>query len=266
MENKEKPPYMPPRTYVYQQQQPYVPPTPIPYRWDFSKKPSNILVPNKSFPTKIQIIQINQYIPKVRVSARAIIKMEILAAAIDLEVGWLGTAVREGDDFLAKDVFLFKQTVSGGHTEISEEALGDFASELLMRDGGEEIFNEMNSWGHSHVEGGTYPSFQDDDQMSLFQKNGKDFFLRSIINRRGEMRFDIYDWANGLIYNQAPWEEKGDAFPPDHEIAEIEQELRAEMLEKVTALKYPVYVPPKRFGRLKRYFGASTTGQNIPPQ
>ena len=66
------------------------------------------------------------------------------------EVGWLGTVYynSEHNYYFVSDVFLFDQEVHGTTTEITPEGLADFATELLQREDGMEIWNNMKLWGH----------------------------------------------------------------------------------------------------------------------
>lgn len=145
------------------------------------------------------------HIPTVHINEKALQKMFIYTDEVSDEVGWLGTAYRDDNIFYIEDVFLFDQEVHGATTEITPEGLADFATELMQQPDGMEIWNNLKMWGHSHVNMSITPSGQDDKQMEEFSKNGHDFFIRLICNKKGELAVDVYDYKNGLEFHNAPW-------------------------------------------------------------
>lgn len=170
------------------------------------------------------------HVPKVFISQKALDKMSVYVdeAPGSDEIGWLGTAYREGSEFLIDDVFLFRQEVHGTTTEITPEGLEEFAMELLQQENGVEIWNNMKMWGHSHVNMSITPSGQDNSQMEAFSKVGHDFFIRLICNKKGEMGIDVYFYEEGLEFHNAPWETYADE--QDEVLEQYEQQMTA--LEK----------------------------------
>ena len=146
---------------------------------------------------------IHKYEPKVYISNDAYNKTMEYINQSSQEIGWLATAERVDKDFYIEDTFLFKQEVSCVTTEIKEDGLNEFAMELMQHENGVEIWNKMRVWGHSHVNMGTNPSGQDNDQMKLFLENPNDFFIRIIGNKKEEFKIDIWDFQKGLIYENA---------------------------------------------------------------
>lgn len=210
------------------------------------------------FPTEAEVLYLPQDVPTIVVNQLALLKILILVDAIDLEVGWLGTAKRVGSDFLVGDVFIFEQDVSHGHTELSTDSMSEIMSEVLTRPDGEEIFNNTRFWGHSHGDGGVYPSSQDDSQMKLFEGFGADFFLRGIFNRRGEINFSLYDYQRGLAFHHTPWKVGGEKV--SHKTYEmIRTELREGMRKKVVYLPPPppppVYIARAGLGFFRKWKG-----------
>lgn len=169
------------------------------------------------------------HVPKVFISNTALRKMSVYVdeAPGQDEIGWLGTAYREGNEFLINDVFLFRQEVHGTTTEITPEGLAEFAEELLQQPNGVEIWNNLKMWGHSHVNMGITPSGQDNSQMEAFSNVGHDFFIRLICNKKGEMGIDVYLYEEGLEFHNAPWET----------YIEEEDEVAVQFDEQITALE-----------------------------
>ena len=148
---------------------------------------------------------LEQCLPQIIISPLALDKMNLYIDECDQEVGWLGTAVREGKVIKIIDMFLFDQEVSAVTTDITEEGLSSFAEELLKQPDGIDIWNNIKVWGHSHVNMATNPSGTDDDQMDTFVECQHDWFIRIIGNKRGSLRVDLFDYKLGVIYNDMPW-------------------------------------------------------------
>jgi hypothetical protein len=129
----------------------------------------------------------------------------IIVGECDTEVGWLGTVERHDSTYLIKNVILPKQTVSSAEADISDEGIQDIANRLLNRKDGIDILNSIRLWGHSHVNMGTSPSWQDEQQMGLFETNGCEYFIRAIANKTGRIEFTLYLFKLGIKINDIPW-------------------------------------------------------------
>ena len=152
----------------------------------------------------IQIIE--NFTPIVIFNPNALIKMKLFIDECSDEIGWLGTATRQHDLIYVHDVLLFPQEVHSTTTEITPEGLSEFGERLLQQANGMEVWNAIQVWGHSHVKMAVNPSGQDNDQMITFQKGGHDWFLRIIGNKDGDLRIDLYDYANAVIYSNLSWD------------------------------------------------------------
>jgi hypothetical protein len=177
-------------------------------------------------------------VPYVLIQPQALHKMFQYVDGCADEIGWLGTAYRDGKEITINDVYLFEQEVHATTTEITPEGLSNFAMELMNQPDGVDIWNNMKVWGHSHVNMGITPSGQDDLQMQTFQEGGHDWFIRLIANKKGELKVDLYDYTTGVIYLDLPWE----ALESDEEgwlqtqIKDLEIQLEA--LRKATSVQY----------------------------
>ena len=207
--------------------------------------------------TKITVMP--QRVPHVLIDKEALQKMFIFTDECSDEIGWLGTATREGHLITIHDVFLFAQEVHATTTEITTAGLEEFANEVLQMPNGMDIWNSMKVWGHSHVNMGITPSGQDDKQMDEFKDVGHDWFIRIICNKKGEFCVDVYDYANGLVFKNAPWiqmlSEEEEAL--QRELFRIEaamEELRTKGIEEKKA---PVKEEMEKKVRKKTY--ATTT-------
>lgn len=197
-------------------------------------------------------------LPKIFLTRDAYNKMYHLVDLSDKEISWLGTVVEmDNKDFLIKEIFLFKQEVSHTTTEISAEGLAEVATEIMnARPDGVDVVNSLRFWGHSHVNMGTSPSPQDDSQMSLFEENGCEFFIRGILNKNGRMKFTIYLYDRGIRIADAEWaiHEKVD----DTLRSEIEKEIK----EKVSEARYPLFSQYTYTGNHYRPYESLQKGDN----
>lgn len=158
--------------------------------------------------TKPSVKVLEECVPDVIISQNALVKMQLFIDNCTDEIGWLGTAIRQNNIIFIQDVFLFNQEVHAATTEITPEGLSTFAEELLKDPNGMEIWNNIKLWGHSHVNMGVGASGQDDAQMVTFREGGHDWFLRIIGNKKGDIRVDLYDYKNGIIFNDLKWEDQ----------------------------------------------------------
>lgn len=215
--------------------------------WTPAQTPAKRFLLPKIFPTEAEFLSLPAHVPLISVNRLALYKMHIIVGLINMEVGWLGTARRNETGIIVDDVFLFEQDVSHGHSELTSDSMSQIMQEVLKRPDGEEIFNNTRFWGHSHGNGDTYPSGQDNDTMKTFEGFGADFFLRAILNRQGKISFSLYDWQKGIAFHEAPWQPVGAGISVEED-KRLCGDLLTEMVEKV------VYQPP---------FSASPAGQGM---
>jgi len=168
----------------------------------------------------------------IKVEPLALRKMQYYVEHSKLEIGWLGTAWISGpNEITVGDTLLFEQEVHSTTCEITPAGLAKVATELIQTKPKEErnqILGNLRLWGHSHVNMSVSPSGQDDDQMYEFAANGGDWMLRVICNKKGDMKFDMYNYQQTLMIRDIKWEI---ALP---DAGDLEEVVKAEMKEKVT--------------------------------
>ena len=158
-------------------------------------------------------------------------KMEMYCELCEKEIGWLGFVKKyPGTGYLITDVVLLKQEVHATTTEIDPQALLEFWGQTPV-----EQQADIKLWGHSHVNMSPSPSGQDDSQMDYF-KDGNDWFIRLITNKKGDMNITIYDYANGIEIHDDT------LFTYNPKRAELRTAIEAEIKEKV---KEKTYTAPK---------------------
>ncbi len=208
------------------------------------------------FDNKVEVIR--QQPRAVFVTRQAYSDMWHFVDIADMEVGWLGTVrVLPSGSLLIEEVFLLKQEVSAAQTEISEEGIALLANDLIQsREDGVDVANRIRFWGHSHVNMGTSPSQQDEDQMKLFEDNECPWFIRGILNKLGRMEFDIFLFENGVVVRDVPWAVYETV---DHT---SRGRIQAEFTEKVEERTYIAPRPAKLY--LDDNFEGAEEGSYIP--
>ena len=168
----------------------------------------------------------------VEIELEAYKKMQCYIDVCNKEVGWLGTAYKEGNVVRITDVFLFEQEVHATTCELTPGGIADFITNLYMTidtDEAMEISNNLTCWGHSHVNMGVSPSAQDDIQLRSFSTSGHDWFIRVIGNKKGEFEYTYIDYNTGVEIKDLDWK----VIVPGLEMVSLKEEIRQEVASKV---------------------------------
>jgi len=161
--------------------------------------------------------------------------MYYIVDAAPNEFGWLGLVERNGMDFMISEIFIVEQTVTGTTVDIEAVPGDNPMGELflkLIRERGTETAKKIKAWIHSHVTMDVTPSGSyregtrgDLNQMWQFGQNGNEYFIMGIVNKLGEMRFEIFFYDLGIRVIDIPWE----VYEPEQE------ELRKRIVAEVRA-------------------------------
>lgn len=155
---------------------------------------------------QINEIIINNKFPTITISRKAIRKMDYIIDNVDTEVGWLGTVeerTSEGGvpNYYITDIFVPKQDVAPTTCEMQSEGRTQLTMDLLQKygeDEGEKIVNALKFWGHSHVNMCVSPTSKDDAMILDFRT--RDWFIRGIFNKKGDMKLDVYNFKQNIKY------------------------------------------------------------------
>ena len=125
-------------------------------------------------------------------------KMQHIVDKCELEVGWFCSVEKlSASDYLLKEVFLPEQEVTAVETDISASALATAFSEAMSAD---ICPSTIYAWFHSHVNMDCRPSGQDEQQVEEFLTTCP-VFIRGIMNKRGDIKVDLYLRDEGIAYN-----------------------------------------------------------------
>lgn len=156
--------------------------------------------------------------PIIFFNTEVLLKIKAYVDECDKEISWLGVVEKieadnkkenDHDCFLITDVMLVPQEVSSSTVELTQEGLSEFGTKLIQSNQS-ELFNKIKMWGHSHVNMSVSASSTDDETFEDFYKNS-DFFIRSICNKKGEMKVDFIDCNSGIKYMDITWYENKSA-------------------------------------------------------
>lgn len=164
-------------------------------------------------------------IPIIIFSQEAMMKQKAYVLNHNEEIGWLGFVKKNNNNYYVYDVALAPQETNYTTTEITETGLQEFMEELLEKD--PDKINEVRFWGHSHVEMATIPSQQDEDMFESFYKTCE-YFIRVIVNKKGDIDISLIDAKRNIRYDNIPWIE---------EIPQDEQKTKEEIYKLQCTIK-----------------------------
>ena len=210
-------------------------------------KDTKQLLPHNAKPI-ISFIGRGMESPQVLLSREAYKAMCYIVEAAPEEFGWFGTVERSGMTFLIEEVHLFEQEVSCVTVDMEDtpdsNPIGQFFTKLMI-EGGAAKANKVRAWMHSHVDMGVMPSGNygfgtrgDLNQMYQFGKNGSEYFIMGIANKKGDFRFEIFFYDLGFRVADVPW----DIYEPEDE------SLRQQIFAEVEA-KAKTVMPDNFFGK-----------------
>ena len=165
-------------------------------------------------------------LPMVYFTNKAQRTIDFIVAECQDEVAWLGTVTEtETGDYCVEEIFIPEQEVTGTTVDISANAMGKLVNDLMDR--GLDP-NTLRYHGHSHVSMSVGPSSTDQNHIAEYLE-GVDWFIRSIHNKKGEKRVDVFQKTSQRVINCVDsdvWEH----VLPD----EYYDELSAQLKERVT--------------------------------
>lgn len=174
-------------------------------RWDLfgsGHQPDRPLSPHV-FQTRATLLFADS--PKILILPEAYQIMQLYVELAPHEVGWVGTVTRTaGGDFIIDQTFLLEQEVGPAHTDLTGRDLDAVTRELLNK-GAEEEANRLRFWGHSHVHFGAFPSGTDENTMAKRYDEEFPWYVRGILNKLGDARFDIFFYDQGVSIRDVPW-------------------------------------------------------------
>ena len=183
----------------------------------------------------------------IRVSELAQFKLDEYVAQCSTEISGLGLVTHRlneetgAQSFRIEDVMLAPQRCSSAATDFIDEEFGpwclDFASEHKE---GETVLDRLRFWWHSHVNMGVIPSGTDLATLRKFDDGTIDFMIAAILNKKGDQRYDVALYREGLKFIDVPviiehrWHQLSD---------QCETDILANVAEKTVAAAKSTPVP-----------------------
>jgi len=191
------------------------------------------LVPHKATPVFHTLLE-----PKVLVSPAIAEDLSQISRHVSSEVGFMGLVERElkysdekilvADYYRITEIFLLEQECHSGTTELSADAMAALGRELMGR--GNDDYDKLRFWGHTHPFGSVSPSSQDEAQMTIFRRNGCPWFLRGIFAPT-HCEYTIFNYELNGVWRNVPWE-------VDYPTEDRAEYWKQQLAEKVKRIEY----------------------------
>lgn len=148
-----------------------------------------------------KIVKKEEEAPKIVINIEVWRKMKEYVKQASTEVGWLALVKRDerNNEYTIYETLICEQEVSGATTDLHEKGLQKIAEQLIEQ-GREDELNNVRCWAHSHVNMSTSPSATDGETFREYYEQCGDYFIRLIMNKKGEYNIDLADYSLGLIY------------------------------------------------------------------
>ena len=185
--------------------------------------------------------------PTVFITPLALAKIQYIVDKVTMEVGWMGYVDRDevtndkGEvtevRLTITDILIPSQEANFSTCELQEEGFDDILQDMLKEYGNEEgieRWNKLHYWGHSHHTMGVSPSSQDNSEILTFER--RSWYLRSINNKRGEIKLDYYDFETNTKFEDLQWTVVSDQLD-EAQKAELDSMLEARVQKKEYTVK-----------------------------
>ena len=167
----------------------------------------------------------SSWIPKVIIAPEAAHKMMVATLHFQTEVAWFGLVDEVGPAEYRVAEVLFPEQEAAGHTvEVQADHVAEFSMQLL-EERGEDDYNRLRLWGHSHHSMGVSPSGQDNDTLKNLTRDSDTYFIAVRTNHDLLMEFDI-GYKGGITFRSVPYRVEKVDVKDDPFIAELEAKVK----------------------------------------
>jgi len=124
-------------------------------------------------------------------------KLDLYVDATTDEISGLGKVIVRNKKLYIEDIYLLKQESGGSSTELDQESVAEFMTEMMARN---EPLESLKLWWHSHGTMGVFWSGTDEDTARKF---GNGWMMSLVVNRKGEYksRLDVYEPVDLVVDN-----------------------------------------------------------------
>jgi len=185
----------------------------------------------------------------VLLTTEAYNKIVALLTEFSDEVGWHGTAYRNGDsEFIIEDIFVYPQEVTGS-TVVTDQ--NEYANWLYGLD--DEVFSNLRLHGHSHVNMNVNPSGVDDKhRQQILQQLDRDmFYIFMVWNKSLNVNTLVYDMASNILYEN---KDVTVSVITDAGVTEFMEDAREKVVKAVIKPKKEDRKRKVKFGGYEQYF------------
>jgi hypothetical protein len=169
---------------------------------------------------------------KIVFSLPAYLTIKELVDVSEIEIAWFGIIRREGQTIYIDEIINFPQIRTSVSVEVDDEEFASWFSNMVMTDKQKAL--SMRYHGHSHVNMGVFPSQTDMNYRKELSHNLDKEYIFSIHNKRGEIRFHIYDAVTETLAEP----EDVDIFVEDIPLADIKEKIIGWGFEEEASLPF----------------------------
>ena len=134
--------------------------------------------------------------PRVLIPSDVYADMLTLVHNYSTEIGWQGFVRKSGaSTYVIDKILVYPQLVTGVTVTDDHEKYAAWIGQIDLDD-----LNKIRLYAHSHVNMAVNPSGTDLNQFDTYKNQTDDFYIMLIMNKRNELRIDIYEKARNRTY------------------------------------------------------------------
>lgn len=134
--------------------------------------------------------------PRVLIPSDVYADMLTLVHNYSTEIGWQGFVRKSGaSTYVIDKILVYPQLVTGVTVADDHEKYAAWIGQIDLDD-----LNKVRLYAHSHVNMAVNPSGTDLNQFDTYKKQTDDFYIMLIMNKRNELRIDIYEKERNKTY------------------------------------------------------------------
>lgn len=134
--------------------------------------------------------------PRVLIPSQVYADMLTLVHHFSSEVGWQGYIRKSGrSTYVIDKILVYPQLVTGVTVKDDHDKYAAWIGQIPIDD-----LSKIRLYAHSHVNMGVNPSQVDLQQFDTYKQQTDDFYIMLIMNKRNELRIDIYEKEHNRTY------------------------------------------------------------------
>lgn len=192
--------------------------------------------------------------PRVLIPSDVYADMLTLVHNYSTEIGWQGFVRKSGTStYVIDKILVYPQLVTGVTVADDHDKYAAWIGQIDLDD-----LNKVRLYAHSHVNMAVSPSGTDLNQFDTYKKQTDDFYIMLIMNKRNELRIDIYEKERNKTYVGC---EYLISYPENTALLE---EAKKQVAKRTYTPRYPSYQGYGNYQRNPYTSGNSFINQTYP--